>query len=619
MNKLKITLNEDGSVSQYTPDFKIMRGSYRNVLINIEVPHSLLIDPVNDTDENKTKTGNNVRVGGIITTATGKHLQTKRYEFQRVKDFVREGTAYRLYQRKMPKEFTMWDTLDEREEAQSGSLLLVINVINWLINDLSAKVEEISASPSFRLDIQPSAFLQEAEEIEEPSDFDILQSQVQDHDKEIDDLQKDLYGEGDETLGEFLTSRLKEGWKIKLEKEGGQIKISVETIKANEVPIDSIPDMKSTDVQKALEELSKRTDSQSVDTLRGEDDYLVDNTDPRNPVIKHDRSKIDKESIVDNLTTSDNTKVLAASQGVVLKAEIEKTNKSVTDEADARTKADTALQDKITAEETSRKSEDATLKGLIDNLDSVKASKTEMTAAIKAAIDAVVNSAPEAFDTLKEIADWIQNDEEGTSALILRIGEIEKKNQEQDQALADEVSARETAETTIKDSISAETTARQTADETLQGNIDAEKTAREKADETLTNSKLDDVQISGGTNNGTIKVVKKINTESTTADNIPITGLKSAAFEDKSAFATAAQGAKADTALQTEIDPNVPAWAKEPQKPTYTAAEVGALPKDTKFVSSVNGNSGAITGIATETYVTEAIDNAIGKAIGGSY
>lgn len=36
---------------------------------------------------------------------------------------------------------------------------------------------------------------------------------------------------------------------------------------------------------------------------------------------------------------------------------------------------------------------------------------------------------------------------------------------------------------------------------------------------------------------------------------------------------------KADNALQSyiETDPTVPAWAKEPNKPTYTASEVGAL------------------------------------------
>lgn len=39
---------------------------------------------------------------------------------------------------------------------------------------------------------------------------------------------------------------------------------------------------------------------------------------------------------------------------------------------------------------------------------------------------------------------------------------------------------------------------------------------------------------------------------------------------------------KADTALQSysETDPTVPAWAKTPTKPTYTAAEIGALSLD---------------------------------------
>lgn len=43
---------------------------------------------------------------------------------------------------------------------------------------------------------------------------------------------------------------------------------------------------------------------------------------------------------------------------------------------------------------------------------------------------------------------------------------------------------------------------------------------------------------------------------------------------------------KADTALQsyTESDPTVSSWAKEPNKPTYTADEVGALPTDASVV-----------------------------------
>lgn len=60
---------------------------------------------------------------------------------------------------------------------------------------------------------------------------------------------------------------------------------------------------------------------------------------------------------------------------------------------------------------------------------------------------------------------------------------------------------------------------------------------------------------------------------------------------------------KADTALQsyTESDPTVPAWAKAATKPSYTAAEVGALSVDT-FIPSIDG-------LATEAYVDGKIDD----------
>lgn len=45
-----------------------------------------------------------------------------------------------------------------------------------------------------------------------------------------------------------------------------------------------------------------------------------------------------------------------------------------------------------------------------------------------------------------------------------------------------------------------------------------------------------------------------------------------------------------------ETDPTVPAWAKAANKPTYTAAEVGALPSTyTAPVTSVNGQTGAVS------------------------
>lgn len=53
----------------------------------------------------------------------------------------------------------------------------------------------------------------------------------------------------------------------------------------------------------------------------------------------------------------------------------------------------------------------------------------------------------------------------------------------------------------------------------------------------------------------------------------------------------------------SEADPTVPAWAKQPSKPSYTASEVGALPSDT-FIPSALGDLdndvGYITSIVTD-------------------
>lgn len=48
---------------------------------------------------------------------------------------------------------------------------------------------------------------------------------------------------------------------------------------------------------------------------------------------------------------------------------------------------------------------------------------------------------------------------------------------------------------------------------------------------------------------------------------------------------------------------DIPSWARSSTKPTYTATEVGALPSSTTYVSTFNGQSGAITYTAPVTSV----------------
>ena len=188
MNKLKITLKEDGSISQFAPDFRIMRGSYRNILINLEVPRQLLVDSVKD-ENGEYQTGNNVRISAIIHTVIGKNIPTKKYELKWVKDYTLNGVEYSLYQRQMPKVFTMWETDNDMETGAGGTLDMSINVINWAVRDNGIKIETNTSSTLIPLPIYPGAFNVESEDIESPSDFDSLFSQVQNLNKDYTEFE----------------------------------------------------------------------------------------------------------------------------------------------------------------------------------------------------------------------------------------------------------------------------------------------------------------------------------------------------------------------------------------------------------------------------------------------
>jgi hypothetical protein len=111
------------------------------------------------------------------------------------------------------------------------------------------------------------------------------------------------------------------------------------------------------------------------------------------------------------------------------------------------------------------------------------------------------------------------------------------------------------------------------------------------------------------------------------ADKTSLGTLATKSTVAKSDLATGVQTSlgKADTALQsyTETDPTVPAWAKEENKPTYTAAEVGALPNTTiLFSGSYNDLTDkptipSLDGFATTNYVDDAVSNIVLTSEGG--
>lgn len=104
------------------------------------------------------------------------------------------------------------------------------------------------------------------------------------------------------------------------------------------------------------------------------------------------------------------------------------------------------------------------------------------------------------------------------------------------------------------------------------------------------------VVLATGTNNGTLKIT----VGGTTTDNVPVKGLKSAAYTESSAYATATQGDKADNALpKTEFntfkDTNDAAIADAKQAGTDAMASLNSYKTDND--AKVSANASAISAL----------------------
>lgn len=69
--------------------------------------------------------------------------------------------------------------------------------------------------------------------------------------------------------------------------------------------------------------------------------------------------------------------------------------------------------------------------------------------------------------------------------------------------------------------------------------------------------------------------------------------------------------------ISAETDPTVPAWAKQPSKPSYTASEVGALPNTTTIptkTSDLTNDSGFITAASVPTKTSDLTNDGDGSS-----
>lgn len=169
MKTIKIILNDDGSVLSLSCGFQLNQYSYNDTLLNVYVPSNIL---ENQTDLENVDYSNNVVMGMYYTLANGSQKVGNPYYFTFVKDnVVIDNKLYTLYERKMPKEFTLY----------YGTQTYSINVValKTTINNGVATNEVIGniTSNNFELNIVRSMNMVD-DGIEEDTDLSTLIANV---------------------------------------------------------------------------------------------------------------------------------------------------------------------------------------------------------------------------------------------------------------------------------------------------------------------------------------------------------------------------------------------------------------------------------------------------------
>ena len=192
MNTITIILSESGRIADLKKDFPLYQGSFQNKLLDVLVPTSILTPKLNSQyigsdgfiqSQNGVYTA--IKIGMIYLKRNGALETSQSYYMRYLTTLTYNGIQYALYERKMPRDFTLFNGQGENAPT------LVVNVVNILNNITETTntdgtttknvneptILEIITTQTCSLDVLPSSTLDTDETIE-PTDFELLEAQT---------------------------------------------------------------------------------------------------------------------------------------------------------------------------------------------------------------------------------------------------------------------------------------------------------------------------------------------------------------------------------------------------------------------------------------------------------
>lgn len=189
MQTIKVILAESGRVANLKKDFPLYVGSYQNKLLNVLVPKSILAPNFTshyiDTDgvvKSVDGAYTAVKIGMTYLERTGVIKQSTTFFMRYLKDVIINNVEYSMYERLLPKEFTLFEGQGENAPK------LIVNIVNVLVEtkiddeniESIGTTLEVITSQYASIDVMYSADLNNEPEYN-PSDMELLSAIVNSH------------------------------------------------------------------------------------------------------------------------------------------------------------------------------------------------------------------------------------------------------------------------------------------------------------------------------------------------------------------------------------------------------------------------------------------------------
>ena len=183
MNTIEIYLTSVGENQEYSQnfsfaelikDFPVYQGNYQNIVLNINIPTSILPSGYAIAGVTTDTMGVAVKVNASSLAPNGMVRQSKSFYLRYIKTYTKNNVEYAMFQRPFPQTFSLY----AGQGANAPKLTInVVNIMNDTLMEPNPTVVSLITSQTCSLEIMPSTILDKDAQLD-PTDLEEINARL---------------------------------------------------------------------------------------------------------------------------------------------------------------------------------------------------------------------------------------------------------------------------------------------------------------------------------------------------------------------------------------------------------------------------------------------------------